>query len=144
MTFISAKTMAPKKKAASKSNKASATPTENAGDDNSAPATGRRRTRSRGDSVASQGEPDSKKVRTTSSSSDATEEFENGDNEVKEMEQQEIQNKLHEIETALIEKMAKEAGYATFQMYNMIKRIPELNAFYKETRAKVIEEMAKA
>lgn len=50
--------------------------------------------------------------------------------------------KLHEIENAIIDKMAKETGCAAFQMKNMIKRIPELNEYYKEVRKEVIASMA--
>lgn len=52
------------------------------------------------------------------------------------------QQKLHEIENAIIERMAQKVGCAPFQMKSMIKRIPELKAYYHEVRAKVITEAA--
>jgi hypothetical protein len=53
------------------------------------------------------------------------------------------QDKLHEIENEIIAKMAASTGYAPFQMKSMIKRIPELKAYYQQVREQVIIEMAK-
>lgn len=55
---------------------------------------------------------------------------------------EQVQAKLNEIETAIIERMAKATGYQPFQMASMIKRIPELNAYYKQVRETVIRELA--
>ena len=52
------------------------------------------------------------------------------------------QEKLHEIENAIIARMAQKIGCAPFQMKSMINRTPELKTYYHEVRAKVIIGMA--
>ena len=52
------------------------------------------------------------------------------------------QNLLSKIEENIINKMAAGTGYAPFQMKNMIRRCPELKAYYHQLRETVIKEMA--
>lgn len=52
------------------------------------------------------------------------------------------QELLHEIETAIISKMASETGMTFEGMLAEIKRIPELKKYYKQVRSDVIKGMA--
>ena len=52
------------------------------------------------------------------------------------------QKLLHEIEENIISKMAAGTGYQPFQMKNMIRKCPELKAYYHQVRKTVIEGMA--
>ena len=52
------------------------------------------------------------------------------------------QNLLHEIEENIINKMAAGTGYQPFQMKNMIRRCPELKAYYHQVRETAIKGIA--
>lgn len=52
------------------------------------------------------------------------------------------QELLHDIETAIINKMASESSMTFDGMLSEIKRIPELRDFYKKLRSDVIKGLA--
>jgi len=56
---------------------------------------------------------------------------------------QKVQDKLHQIETAIIERMAQKIGVHPSQVETDIKVIPEYGKYYRRIRAQVIAAYAK-